>query len=256
MYVHVRDENGMLIKTFILTRSHYYERAKINAIVRRSNRYNTTNVEMKALIDGLSEHHFKTACLVQFESAINHYSENFNRIWQLKAATRKWSRQKLFLYGTKRSVVDRFLAKLLRRGYAKPNMFYGSGSFPAGQRGEQYATCKWVKHKCKEFFHCIIINEFRTSQICPKCNSRLFDVCKLTNDGKRKKIRGLKWCNDLICANCPLKSRDEIGTINIYIKSRVDYPDCYDRPRTEEDGTEYGVRWNSAPQVHVLGQRE
>ena len=62
MYVHVRDENGMLIKTFILTRSHYYERAKINAIVRRSNRYNTTNMEMKALIDGLSEHHFKTAC--------------------------------------------------------------------------------------------------------------------------------------------------------------------------------------------------
>ena len=78
MYVHVRDENGMLIKTFILTRRHYYERAKINAIVRRSNRYNTTNAEMKTLIDGLSEHHFKTACLVQFESAINHYSENFN----------------------------------------------------------------------------------------------------------------------------------------------------------------------------------
>ena len=91
----------------------------VNAIIRRSNHYNTTNEGIKMLIDGLSEHHFKTACLVQFESAINHYSENFN----------------------------------------------------------------------------------------------------------------------------------------IYIKSRVDYPNCYDRPRTEEDGTEYGVRWNSAPQVHVLGQR-
>ena len=54
MYVHVRDENGMLIKTFILTRSHYYEHAKINAIIQCSNRYNTTNVEMKTLIDGLS----------------------------------------------------------------------------------------------------------------------------------------------------------------------------------------------------------
>ncbi len=78
MYVHVWDENGMLVKTFILTRSHYYERAKINAIIRRSNHYITTNEGIKMLIDGLSEHHFKTACLVQFESAINYYSENFN----------------------------------------------------------------------------------------------------------------------------------------------------------------------------------
>ena len=52
------------------------------------------------------------------------------------------------------------------RGYADPVMYYGSGTFAAGQKGEQYAPCKWVKKKCKEFYHCITtVNEFRTSQV-------------------------------------------------------------------------------------------
>jgi hypothetical protein len=134
---------------------------------------------MQEIITGLSENHFKHACLVQFESAIEYYRETFDQIWQLKAVAKKWSRQKLFLHGSKRSVVDKFLSKLKLRGYQCPVMHYGSGTFPAGQKGEQYAPCKWVKLKCKEFFNCITINEHRTSQICPKCNSHLFDVCKL-----------------------------------------------------------------------------
>lgn len=38
------------------------------------------------------------------------------------------------------------------RGYADPVMYYGSGTFAAGQKGEQFAPCKWVKKKCKEFY--------------------------------------------------------------------------------------------------------
>jgi hypothetical protein len=190
MYVHIRDEHDMLLKTMVLTRRHYYNRAKIYAVVKRSNKWNAT-AKMKAIIEGLSENHFKRACPIEFEAAIANYRENFHRIWKHKAETKKWSRQKLFLHGSKRSVVDQFLSKLKLRGYQCPDMYYGSGTFPAGQRGEQYAPCKWVKNKCKEFFPCIIINEFRTSQICPVCNSRLFDVSELTDEGRKKAIRGL-----------------------------------------------------------------
>ena len=149
----------MLIKVMVLTRRHYYDHAKINAVIRRSNEWNNS-IEMKDLINGLSENHFKHACPVQFEAAIIHYREIFDRIWQLKAVAKKWSRQKLFLHGSKRSVVAKFLSKLKLRGYQSPVMYYGSGTFPAGQKGEQRAPCKWVENKCKEFFQCITINEF------------------------------------------------------------------------------------------------
>ncbi len=256
MYVHIRDEHGVLIKTKVLTRRHYYNRAKIDAIVtRRSNKWNAMG-EMSQLIEGLSENHFKRACPVEFKAAITNYRDNFDRIWDLKARAKKWSRQQLFLHGSKRSVVDGFLSKLKLHGYQCPDMYYGSGTFPASQRGEQYAPCKWVKNKCKEFFPCIIINEFQTSQICPVCNSRLFDVSELTNDGTKKAIRGLKWCEDGMCANCPLKNRDDVGTTNIYLKSKQEYPDCYDRPTMNPDGTVLtGVKWVGTPQKHVLGEK-
>ena len=47
-------------------------------------------------------------------------------------------------------------------------MYYGLGIFAAGQKGEpQYAHCKWVKKECKEFYLCLTVNKFGTSQICP-----------------------------------------------------------------------------------------
>jgi hypothetical protein len=203
---------------------------------------------------GLSENHFKHASLELFENAINYYCANFDRIWQLKGYVKKWSRQKLYLHGTKRSVVDKFLSKLKLRGYQCPIMYYGLGTFPAGKFGEQYVPCKWVKNKCKEFYPCITIHEFRTSQVCPKCHERLFDVCKVNEEGKRRTIRGLKWCNNDMCANCPIKSRDDVGSMNIYLKSKDNYPHVYNRFTLNPDGTVLtGVRWEGTPQKHFLG---
>ena len=138
MYVHIRNGNGMLLKVMIFTHCGYYAQAKINAIVKQSNRWNS-NGKLKQLNVGLSENHFKQACLVEFESAINFYHENVDCIWHLKYRFKKWSRQKLFLHGTKRSTIAKFVSKLHLHGYETPKMYYGSGSFPAGQRGEKYA---------------------------------------------------------------------------------------------------------------------
>lgn len=252
MYVHARNDEDSHIKTTILSRRYYYQRAKINSVIHRSNKWNATP-PLNEVNASLSENHFKQACLMAFETAIINYKANFASIWQLKARAKKWSRQQLFLYGTKRSVIDRFLSKLKLNGYATPIMYYGSGTFPAGQRGERYAPCKWVKKKCKEFFETITINEFRTSQICPICLQRLCDVRTVLNNGERKIIRGLKWCNNNICSNCPIRSRDEVGTINIFIKSKDDYPICYDQPFVDDNGTDHGVRWEGDPDIHVLG---
>ncbi len=70
----------------------------------------------------------------------------------------------------------------------------------------------------------------------------VFDIKKLTDDGSTKKVRGLKWCDHEMCRSCPLKNRDEVGTTNIFIKTKPDYPDIiYDMWKRSDDGTIKGV---------------
>jgi hypothetical protein len=205
LYIQLQDGNGILLRHRILTRAKYYKQAKINAAIAKSNRWNLSP-DLANLIQGLSKNHFKHASLIEFERGIDNYHEKFYCIWRHKGRTKKWSCQNFYLYQKKSKAICRFLSKLKLRGYADPVMYYGSGTLAAGSKGQRYAPCKWVKEECKEFYHCITINEFRTSQVCPVCNSRMFDVKKIMDDGPVKKVRGLKWCDHDMCADCPLKN--------------------------------------------------
>ena len=122
-----------------------------------------------------------------------------NRI--LKLTPKKLERLKFFTNTKKKKkTVHTFLSQLVRRsGEIKPIMYYGNGQFAPGGKGQQSMPCKWVKQECKHYFTCYSVDEFRTSQICPKCNDRLFDVRKhLTrrNNKTAKRVffpRGLKF---------------------------------------------------------------
>ena len=240
-----RNGHGTLLEdkhTMILTRGRFYELSKINACNRRANKWNKT---IATLINGMSEHHFKTTDLNALEDSIQFYYNNFHTLWARKGGSKKWERQNLFLYGSKKRVVHRFLNSLRRQGYRDPIIRYGDGEFPGGRRGARYVPCKWVKRECSLFYHTILVNEFRTSQVCPVCDARLYDVRKHYKNGKIDKVRGLKWCASDVCKACPLKSRDEVGCINIYRKTLPDYPAILDRP-----GAGRGVRWLAGPEVY------
>ena len=88
----------------------------------------------------------------------------------------------------------------------------------------------------------IIVDEFRTSSVCPKCSERLYSVRKKSCDGKTYFVRGLKWC-----PTCGLWDRDYVGAYNIFVKGRDKYPTIYDRP------SQGGPTWESgSEQVHVI----
>ena len=84
----------------------------------------------------------------------------------------------------------------------------------------------------QSYYIVIVINEFRTSQICPRCKHRLYDVKKRLPSGKLEYIRGLKWCasTNKECRKSPLWNRDQLGARNIYLKSLADHDPIYDRP--------------------------
>ncbi len=123
---------------------------------------------------------------------------------------------------------------------------YGSRQFPSGAKGERNVPLKYIKDRCHNYFDCIIINEFRTSQVCHHhCKlCRLHDVVSVSPDTKNmKSIHGLKWCPSDDCKHNRIKTCDQVGSTNIMIQGRVDL--YADNPLFDWNE----VRWNRGTPV-------
>ena len=258
MYIIAQDYDGNIIFTKKLTRKYYYHAGKINEHQRRVTKWNNTHSTMFA---GLSINHFKTSNLTAYMQSIRFYSDESMYVWEHMGGVRKWSHAKFRLYRSKTKTIDKFLESLIPRTYFprprhqlfdRPIMLYGSGEFPSGAKGERNVPLKYIKDRCKNYFDCHIVNEFRTSQVCHHCKQlRLFDYARVSPDTTSiRTIRGLKWCNSAKCKKNPIKCRDEVGATNIMIRGRNDInPDnpLFDRQK---------VRWHkSSPKQKLFYAR-
>jgi len=97
------------------------------------------------------------------------------------------------------------------------------------------------------------IDKHRTSQVCPDCKQRLYDV--YVEDGAWRDpekvytnhVMGLKWCNNEDCKQKPLKNRDELACYNIFAKGEPEYHQIYDRAAV---GSEY--YWSGGPKIQTM----
>lgn len=229
-----------------LTRSGYYAESKIDACNKRSQKWNKTN---QALIQSLADNNFKTMNPTVFQGSVVNYNNNFPELWQKFAVSKKWKRQAFFLFGSKKKVVHRFFSSFTKiEGFDSFIMYYGDGRFPSGKRGERYVPCKYVKEICEVYFDCKDTNEFRTSQVCPDCFERLWDVYNQRGNGRKKYNRNLKYCNSYECRNKRIKNRDKVGCRGIYLKAMGNYPLIYDR-----NG---GIVWATEPERYILRSKK
>ena len=77
---------------------------------------------------------------------------------------------------------------------------------------------KGMKKRCQQFYQTVEVDEYRTSQVCPNCDSTLGLVNSETRrdrNGNRRILRGLLHCNNQKCAWKPFKSRDGVAAKNI-----------------------------------------
>ena len=234
MWIIACDTLGKILFKKKLTRKFYYHASGINEQQRKTLQWNKS---LAGLFESLSIHHFKTADLTAYGDSIINYRDNFGTIWERMAGSRKWSHAKFRLHRNKTKVIDTFLESLIPRNglgqeiYDKPHMYYGSGQFPSGGRGQKSVPLKYIKKRCQNFFHCWTVNEFRTSQVCHHCGlCRLCDVVKVSPDAKKKTtIRGLKSCPSIECKHNPMKNRDEVGSSNIMMRGLGNDNTLFDR---------------------------
>lgn len=246
--------NGVLVKTLRLTQNGYYEDSMLNQSTRKWIKWNN-RPQMKELSRGSRIHHFKTSDINQIVSSMRHYEGIPNgdnqectreKICERALIPKKYERLRFFMYTMKQRTIHRFLSKLVCecKGDELPIMYYGNGSFSSGGKGQRSVPCKWVKRECKNFFTCYSVNEFRTSQICPRCNERLLNVRKHSrNTNTSRNLRGLKYCESGICRSERFKNRDVVGCSNIYRKTRYVYPEVLDRT---------APRWANNAKTHAF----
>lgn len=174
----------------------------------------------------LSEKHLKTTKLKDFYQAVDLRVREDVRsaLWEF-GFTKSVLRFHLFAQGKKKSS---FAAQLKKIEKAMPDnaeltVGFGNGAFPASARGRVGGAVptRQVKEAFGQRYHTKEVDEFRTSSVCPTCDSQLYNLYHI-HCSKRYYIRGIKLCRSIDCKKHPLYHRDKVGAINILKRYLVD----------------------------------
>ena len=119
----------------------------------------------------------------------------------------------------KKKCIDSYLLGLhIDKGKPKPIIGYGNARFnQTDQSRGRSVPIKGMKKRCQQFYQTVEVDEYRTSQVCPNCDSTLGLVNSETRrgrNGNRRIVRGLLHCNNQQCAWKPFKSRDGVAAKN------------------------------------------
>ena len=141
LYIIITDSQGRFLKKIVLTRAGFYEKAKMNAVRKRTNKRNATG-DLKDILEEFSEHHFITANVHRQVQAFKTYCENHLTYWTEKGR-KFWYRQRFHIYQNKTRVIDLLLNQIGEDitvdgiTYVFGEVRYENGEFPSGRRYER-----------------------------------------------------------------------------------------------------------------------
>ena len=204
------DDN---FKIYRLTRGEYYERAGIKRRNRRTAKWQA-KIQVEELT--FSQKSRKTTDAQQFDAFLADYFSVYNKLWEAKLK-KKRAQESFRVYCKKHKVLDGFFQSM--RGEREPVIAFGDAKFPPGGRGEVSVPTEYVKARCRKYFTTVMVDEFRTSSVCPCCDAALCKVAVRYTDAlnvtKVRQVRGLKRCSAEDCAQFSFKDRDVVGARNI-----------------------------------------
>ena len=104
---------------------------------------------------------------------------------------KRWSRQRFWLYGRKRGVLDNFYESIRRRDPSKRVVIaYGAAKFAPGGRNELSVPTTTMYKTCCRHFPTLLIDEFRTTKLYHVDGALLQTIVR---KGSKRQVRGLLW---------------------------------------------------------------
>jgi hypothetical protein len=169
---------GEFVKKLISTDSYYQTTGVNDAVV-------SANQNGKELKLDMSKNHGRTMDPVAYENVRESYSSAITNCWMHDQNGREKRRQ----YQRLQSREQSFWAQLVNFIFAAskelharkstptktPVIIFGDGQF-AAMKGKRSSNPTWLKQYLSRFFLVIILDEYNTSQICPKCQEKLNEI--------------------------------------------------------------------------------
>ena len=162
-----------------------------------------------------ARHSPRTASLRQLDAFLLDYASVYHPLWANRLR-RCWGQSRFRVYGLMRKTLDRFFHGMRGdRGEPPPVVAYGAANFAPTGRGERAVPTTALAKACARYFVLIMVDEFRTSQMCHACRRRLQAVAKRSADGTIHEVRGLRRCCSTECKRVSFKGRDHNTALNI-----------------------------------------
>jgi hypothetical protein len=202
------------VKTYRLTRSQYYQESGITKLGKMSAIWLR---DLKLILLSLSNASPKGVNMATFLEFLDVDMSVADVMWR-ELLKKRWSQQRLRLYGGKKRVIDKFYTRLRDAGGndgRKIVVAYGASKVLPGGKGEVSVPTTKVYKVCKERFDTYLVDEFRTTRVHHEDDTILEGVGRVTEDGKVEVVRGLLWCGSTNQGNSKFVNRDMNGALNI-----------------------------------------
>lgn len=215
-----------------LTRGEFYSKSGIYKARKKTQQWQSEPA-IKEALEKMSEKSPKGNSLESFNEYITTVFHFWEVFWN-EYGKKRWSAQRLRLYGGKKRVLSNFCNELQEQvgNDKKIVVAYGSAKFAPGGKGEMSVPVGKAFKAVSERFQTTLVDEFRTSRIYWKDKTTVLQGVK--SKATKKRVRGLLWCNSTIgrISKC-LVNRDLNAAINIL--------DCFlmaERPEMLKRGNE------------------
>jgi hypothetical protein len=199
------------VKTYRLTRSHYYKESGITKGNANSLMWQRG---LKNQLVALSETSPKGISLLAFLNFLAVDLSVATAMWE-ELLKKRWSQQRLRLYGGKKRVINKFFTRMRGNDKRRTIVAYGAAKLKPGGKGEISVPTSGVYKTCKEKFETYLVDEFRTTRVHHEDDTILRGVGRKKGDNEIEEVRGLLWCSSTRQGNSKFVNRDLNGALNI-----------------------------------------
>ena len=199
-----------------LTRKQYYSQSGFTKGNKKAKNWTKSLKDEEDVFKLVS---LKTIDESKHDEFLRNYLSVYDALWNEKTK-KKWGRENFRKYCLKQKCLDKFFSSMggTEENNDFPVIAYGAAKFNPSGKHELSVPTTSLSKKCSDFYHTIMVDEFRTTKLCHKCENPISPTSRNVKDRNGeysyREVRGLRWCSSTkTCRN--FQDRDMNAAQNI-----------------------------------------
>ena len=207
------------VRKFVLKRTTYYEKSGINRAIDRNAAWaRGARARGGEAAWAFRDTDLKTTNPGVWDEYLGGYQAHKGTVWD-EMLKKKYAKERFRTWRGKRRTVDRFFQSVRKADKERDVVVgWGQARFPSSARGGRAAPTTKLFQIAQWHLRVMLVDEFRTTQVCHSCYQRLQPVREKEDaDSPPREVRGLRRCDSIgLCdMQCSFLDRDLNAALNI-----------------------------------------